>query len=86
MDLLWRWRRGELPGEIALVASNHPDHAAVVEDFGLPYHHVPVEQDRKREAEAQLLELLSRRLRRGRARALHADPLGRLPRARRACR
>jgi formyltetrahydrofolate deformylase len=59
MDLLWRWRRGELPGEIALVASNHPDHKAVVEDFGLPYHHVPVEKDRKPEAEAQLLELLS---------------------------
>jgi formyltetrahydrofolate deformylase len=59
MDLLWRWRRGELPGEIVLVASNHPDHAAVVEDFGLPYHHVPVERDRKPEAEAQLLELLA---------------------------
>jgi formyltetrahydrofolate deformylase len=61
MDLLWRWRRGELPGEIVLVASNHPDHTAVVEDFGLPYHHVPVERDRKPEAEAQLLELLAGR-------------------------
>jgi formyltetrahydrofolate deformylase len=59
MDLMWRWRRGELPGEIVLVASNHPDHAAVVEDFGLPYHHVPVERDRKPEAEARLLELLA---------------------------
>jgi formyltetrahydrofolate deformylase len=61
MDLLWRWRRGELPGDIVLVASNHPDHATVVEDFSLPYHHVPVERDRKPEAEAQLLELLSGR-------------------------
>jgi formyltetrahydrofolate deformylase len=61
MDLLWRWRRGELPGEIVLVASNHLDHKAVVEDFGLPYHHVPVEKDRKPEAEAQLLELLAGR-------------------------
>jgi formyltetrahydrofolate deformylase len=61
MDLLWRWRRGELPGEIVLVASNHPDHQAVVEDFGLPYHHVPVEKDRKPEAEAKLLELLDGR-------------------------
>jgi formyltetrahydrofolate deformylase len=61
LDLLWRWRRGELPGEIVLVASNHPDHAAAVEDFGLPYHHVPVERDRKPEAEARLLELLAGR-------------------------
>jgi formyltetrahydrofolate deformylase len=58
LDLLWRWRRGELPGEIVLVASNHPDHAAAVEDFGLPYHHVPVERDRKAEAEKRLLALL----------------------------
>src|SRR5262249_55189415 len=54
----WRWRRGELPGEIVLVASNHPDHAAAVEDFGLPYHHVPVDRERKPEAEARLLALL----------------------------
>jgi formyltetrahydrofolate deformylase len=61
LDLLWRWRRGELPGEIAFVASNHPDHAAAVADFGLPYHHVPVERGRKPEAEARLLELIDGR-------------------------
>ena len=42
VDLLWRHRRGELDAEITLVASNHPDHAADVEGFGIPYHHVPV--------------------------------------------
>ena len=25
LDLLWRWRRGELEGSIVLVSSNHPD-------------------------------------------------------------
>jgi len=58
LDLLWRWRRGELPGDIVLVASNHPDHAAAVGDFGLPYHHVPVERERKPDAEARLLARL----------------------------
>jgi formyltetrahydrofolate deformylase len=58
LDLLWRWRRGELGAEIVLVASNHPDLREDVETFGLPYHHVPVDKDRKPEAEAQLLELL----------------------------
>ena len=57
-DLLWRWRRGELEGDVVLVASNHPDLRADVEFFGLPYHHVPVTRDTKPEAEAQLLELL----------------------------
>ena len=81
-ELLWRWRRGELDAEIVLVASNHPDLREAVERFGLPYHHVPVEKDRKAEAEAALLELLDGQLRPGRARPLHADPLRRLPRAR----
>ncbi len=58
LDLLWRWRRGELEAEVVLVASNHPDHKDDVEAFGLPYHHVPVAKDRKAEAEAQLLDLL----------------------------
>jgi formyltetrahydrofolate deformylase len=56
-DLLWRWKRDELEAEIVFVASNHPDLRADVEFFGLPYHHVPVEKDRKAEAEAQLLSL-----------------------------
>jgi formyltetrahydrofolate deformylase len=58
LDLLWRWRRGELPGELVMVASNHPDHATAVADFGLPYHHVPVDRERKSAAEAKLLALL----------------------------
>ncbi len=57
-ELLWRWRRGELDAEVVLVASNHPDLREATERFGLPYHHVPVEKDRKPEAEAALLELL----------------------------
>ncbi len=58
VDLLWRHRRGELDAEIALVASNHPDHRADVEGFGIPYHHVPVKPGGKAESEARLLELL----------------------------
>lgn len=58
LDLLWRWRRSELEAEIVLVASNHPDLRPDVEAFGLPYHHVPVERDRKPQAEAKLLEIL----------------------------
>src|SRR5262249_6173339 len=55
LDLLWRWRRSELGGEVVLVASNHPHHRDDVEGFGLPYHHVQVERDRREEAEERLL-------------------------------
>ena len=57
-DMLWRWKRGELEGEIVLVASNHPDLRDDVELFGIPYHHVPVEAGNKPEAERKLLDLL----------------------------
>ena len=58
LDLLWRWRRGQLDAQIVMVISNHPDLREDVELFDVPYHHVPVEKDRKHEAEAKLLELV----------------------------
>ena len=58
-DLLWRWKSGQLEGDIVLVASNHPDLREDVEFFGLPYHHVPVDKDKKDESERKLLELLT---------------------------
>jgi formyltetrahydrofolate deformylase len=58
LDLLWRWRAGELGGDVVGVISNHPHHAEQVEALGLPFHHVPVTKDSKGEAEDRLLELL----------------------------
>jgi formyltetrahydrofolate deformylase len=58
LDLLWRWRRGDLPCEIACVISNHTDCEEAVAAFGVPFHHVPVDRDSKPAAEAQILELL----------------------------
>ena len=84
LDLLWRRRRGELHCEIPLVISNHPDHAADVEGFGVRYEHVPVVKGEKPAAEARMLELLSdQEPRPRRPRPLHADPQRRLPRRRR---
>ena len=42
-DLLWRWRSGELPVDIAAVISNHPDHEEQVTSLGIPFHLIPVE-------------------------------------------
>jgi formyltetrahydrofolate deformylase len=57
-DLLWRWRNGDLGGELVSVISNHRDHADQVEAVGLPFHHVPVDRDNRAEAERRVLELL----------------------------
>ena len=59
LDLLWRWRRGELDAEIVTVISNHPDLREETEAAGVPYHHVPVEPGAKQQAEAAMLELLT---------------------------
>jgi formyltetrahydrofolate deformylase len=58
VDLLWRWRRGELGAEVVAVLSNHPDLEREVSAMGVPFHCVPVERDRKARAEEQMLELL----------------------------
>jgi formyltetrahydrofolate deformylase len=57
-DLLWRWRSGELGGELVAVISNHPDHADQVASVGLPFHHVPVDPNDREAAEQRALELL----------------------------
>jgi formyltetrahydrofolate deformylase len=57
-DLLWRWRGGELEAEVTAVISNHPDHAEAVARLGVPYHHVPVDPQRREEAEDRVLEIL----------------------------
>jgi formyltetrahydrofolate deformylase len=58
LDLLWRWRRGELHCDIPLVISNHLDSADDVATFGVRYEHVPVAKGEKPAAEARMLELL----------------------------
>jgi formyltetrahydrofolate deformylase len=61
LDLLWRWRGGELEADVGLVLSNH---RAVEEDvarFGVPFAHVPVTPETKAQAEAAMLEQLAGR-------------------------
>jgi formyltetrahydrofolate deformylase len=59
LDLLWRWRRGELVMDIVTVVSNHPDLQEDVAAFGIPYVHIPVTRDTKTQAEQQQIELLA---------------------------
>ncbi len=58
LDLLWRWRRNELDGDVVAVISNHEDLRRETEATGVVYHHVPVPPDAKPEAEAAMLDLL----------------------------
>lgn len=59
MELLWRWKRGDLEADIAMVISNHPDLRESVEHF-VPFHYVPVGPTLrdKVDAEDQIIELM----------------------------
>jgi formyltetrahydrofolate deformylase len=57
-DLLARWRSGELPGEIAVVVGNHPDHAAITTHFDVPFHHLPVDPADRPAQEAAVVDRL----------------------------
>jgi formyltetrahydrofolate deformylase len=57
-DLLSRWRIGELPAEIPLVISNHPDHADAVRFMGPTFEHLPVTAETKPRQERAILALL----------------------------
>ncbi len=59
LDLLWRWRRGELDADVVAVISNHLDLREEALAAGVPYHHVPVEEGRMEQAEEQMLALLA---------------------------
>jgi formyltetrahydrofolate deformylase len=58
LELLWAQRAGDLRAELALVISNHPTHRETVNRAGIPYFHVPVEPERKAQAEEHQLRLL----------------------------
>lgn len=58
LELLWQWKSGDLYADIPMVVSNHLDMKETVESFGIPYYHIPVTPDTKKEAEARQLELV----------------------------
>ncbi|MGO1320149.1 MAG: formyltetrahydrofolate deformylase [Galactobacter sp.] len=59
LDLLWRYRRGEMPVSIPMVISNHTDCVDDVRALQVPFFHVPsVSGEDKSASEAKLLQLL----------------------------
>ncbi len=58
-DILYRWRIGELPMEVAAVVSNHPSETYPHIDFdGIPFHHLPVTKATKTEQESRIWGLV----------------------------
>jgi formyltetrahydrofolate deformylase len=58
VDMLWRWRRGELGADVVGVISNHHNLLEEARAAGVAFHHVPVGKHDKQQAERRMLELL----------------------------
>jgi len=58
-DLLYRNAHGYLPMELVSVVSNHEALRKPVEDYGLPFFHLPVSGETRAEQEVRLLDLIT---------------------------
>ena len=57
VDLLYRWRSGELPMAPVAIIANYPRETYEHIDFGdIPFHHLPITRQTKMEQETQLWE------------------------------
>lgn len=59
-DLLHRYKNNELQCDIPLIISNHLDTQKLADFYGIPFFHIPVEKDKKKEAEAKQFALFDK--------------------------
>jgi formyltetrahydrofolate deformylase len=60
-DLLYRWHCGQLRVDIAGIVSNHPTFAPLAQQYGIPFHHLPLSAgsgDVLKRAQEQQIEAL----------------------------
>ncbi len=57
-DLLFRWKSGLLPVDIAAIVSNHRDFYQLAASYNVPFHHIPVTAATKPQAEAKQFEIV----------------------------
>lgn len=58
VDLLWRWKSGELKMDIPFIISNHPDLEPLAQMYGLPYYHFPIQRATHAEDEQRIIEFI----------------------------
>ncbi|KAH8886348.1 Formyltetrahydrofolate deformylase [Thozetella sp. PMI_491] len=57
-DLLFRAKTGQLPIEIPLIVSNHPDFQPLAASYGIEFRHLPVTKETKLQQEQAVLDLV----------------------------
>jgi formyltetrahydrofolate deformylase len=57
-DLLFRWKSGLLPLDIAAIVSNHREFYQLAAGYNVPFHHIPVTAATRAQAEARQYEVI----------------------------
>jgi formyltetrahydrofolate deformylase len=60
LEILWRWRSGEINAEIPIIISNHSSLAQEVKSFNIPFQHLPIINNQKEQQEEQVIALLKK--------------------------
>ena len=58
IDLLWRWRSGELFMDIPFIISNHPDLEPLARMYNVPYYHFSVHRETRQADEHRILDFI----------------------------
>ncbi|GCE46711.1 formyltetrahydrofolate deformylase [Thermosporothrix hazakensis] len=58
VDLLWRWKSGELLMDIPCIISNHPDMEPLARMYEIPYEYFPVQKQTRRQDQERMLAFL----------------------------
>jgi formyltetrahydrofolate deformylase len=59
VDLLYRWRSGEMPMDPVAIIANYPRESYAHIDFGdIPFHYLPITRQTKMEQEAQVWDVI----------------------------
>lgn len=59
VDLLYKWKNGDLPVQIAAIFSNHESAGSLADTFRLPFYFLPVFKENKQQVEQTQLSILA---------------------------
>lgn len=58
VDLLWRWKRDELPMDIACIVSNHDELAPLAAQYGIPFEYIPIRRGQRDADQRHMLDFV----------------------------
>jgi len=62
VDLLWRWKVGELDMDIPFIISNHRNLEGLANKYSIPYYHFPIHHETRRADQRRMVDFIADRV------------------------